>query len=206
MKRNVLTLVVALMASLTMNAQYVYNSNYDVWFEGTSTETYTRKITWAEEDYQDLWNGCYVRLINGKVYVKNGSSTVLYGDQVGLLYNGCYKVKQGSTWYLFDENGQKVGGVYGEEILYYPFNYVACKKGSNLWYVYRCNGEKMSFYSDVSPWICSNEYWIVQQGSKQYGVDRNGYKCSGVYGDDVSMINGKWKCVNGSSVRYIDVE
>lgn len=206
MKRNVLTLVVALMASLTMNAQYVYNSNYDVWFEGTSTETYTRKIMWAEEDYQDLWNGCYVRLINGKVYVKNGSSTVLYGDQVGLLYNGCYKVKQGTTWYLFDENGQKVGGVYGEEILYYPFNYVACKKGSNLWYVYRCNGEKMSFYSDVSPWICSNEYWIVQQGSKQYGVDRNGYKCSGVYGDDVSMINGKWKCVNGSSVRYIDVE
>lgn len=206
MKRNVLTLVVALMASLTMNAQYVYNSNYDVWFEGTSTETYTRKITWAEEDYQDLWNGCYVRLINGKVYVKNGSSTVLYGDQVGLLYNGCYKVKQGSTWYLFDENGQKVGGVYGEEILYYPFNYVACKKGSNLWYVYRCNGEKMSFYSDVSPWICSNEYWIVQQGSKQYGVDRNGYKCSGVYGDDVSMTNGKWKCVNGSNVRYIDVE
>lgn len=50
------------------------------------------------------------------------------------------------------------------------------------------------------------EYWIVQQGSKQYGVDRNGYKCSGVYGDDVSMTNGKWKCVNGSSVRYIDVE
>ena len=189
-----------------MNAQYVYNSNYDVWFEGTSTETYTRKIMWAEEDYQDLWNGCYVRLINGKVYVKNGSSTVLYGDQVGLLYNGCYKVKQGSMWYVFDENGQKVGGVYGEEILYYPFNYVACKKGSNLWYVYRCNGEKMSFYSDVSPWICSNEYWIVQQGSKQYGVDRNGYKCSGVYGDDVSMTNGKWKCVNGSSVRYIDVE
>lgn len=30
MKRNVLILVVALMASLTMNAQYVYNSNYDV--------------------------------------------------------------------------------------------------------------------------------------------------------------------------------
>ena len=108
MKRNVLTLVVALMASLTMSAQYVYNSNYDVWFEGTSTETYTRKIMWAEEDYQDLWNGCYVRLTNGTVYVKNGSSTVLYGDQVGLLYNGCYKVKQGSTWYLFDENGQKI--------------------------------------------------------------------------------------------------
>ena len=205
MKRFYLFLV-SLITSVTMSAQYVYNSNYDVWFEGTSSEMTTRKIVWCEEDYQDLWNGCYVRLTNGRVYVKEGSSTVVYGDQVGLLYNGCYKVKYGNTWYLYDADGDKVSGVYGEEILYYPFNYVACKKGSSLWYVYRCNGEKLSFYSDVSPWICSNECWIVQQGSKQYGIGRDGYKVSGVYGDDVSMTNGRWKCVNGSSVRYVDAE
>jgi len=189
-----------------MSAQYAYNSNYTVWFEGTDSEMATRKTVWCEEDYQDLWNGCYVRLTNGKVYVKNGHSTVVYGDEIGLMYNGCYTVKYGSTWYLYDEDGDKVSGVYGEEILYYPFNYVACKKSSNLWYVYRCNGEKLSFYSDVSPWICSNECWIVQQGNKQYGIGRDGYKVSGVYGDDVSMTNGRWKCVNGSSVRYIDAE
>ena len=204
MKRQVLIIFVALLTSISLHAQYVYNSNYDVWFEGTTGELATRKVEWCTEDYQDLWNGNHVRRYNGRIYVKNGSSTVVYGDEIGLLYNGCYKVKQGSNWYLFDADGDKVGGVYGEEILYYPFNYVACKKSSGVWYVYRCNGEKLSFYSDVSPWICSNECWIVQQGSKQYGIDQNGDKISGVYGDDVSLVNGRWKCVNGNYVRYVD--
>ena len=205
MKRFGFLVGMVMMVCTGMQAQYVYNSNYRVWFEGTDNEMTTRKTVWCEEDYQDLWNGCYVRLANNRVYVKDGSSTVVYGDQIGLLYNGCYKVKNGNTWYLYDRNGDKVSGVYGEEILYYPFNYVACKKGQDLWYVYRCNGEKLSFYSNVSPWICSNECWIVQQGSKQYGIGRDGYKVSGVYGDDVSMNNGRWKCVNGSNVRYIEV-
>lgn len=204
MKRICYIVFLALTACLTMQAQYAYNSNYRVWFEGTDSEMATRKTVWCEEDYQDLWNGCYVHLTNGRVYVKDGSSTVVYGDEIGLLYNGCYTVKYGNTWYLYDADGDKVGGVYGEEILYYPFNYVACKKGRNLWYVYRCNGEKLSFYSEVSPWICSNECWIVQQGSKQYGIDQNGNKISGVYGDDVSFVNGRWKCINNGYIRYVD--
>lgn len=204
MRTRFYTLLAVFTVCMTMQAQYVYNSNYDVWFEGTNSEMTTRKTVWCTEDYQDLWNGNFVRIYNGRIYVKDGSSTVVYGDEIGLLYNGCYKVRQGNTWYLFDADGDKVSGVYGEEIRYYPFNYVACKKGSNLWYIYRCNGEKLSFYSDVCPWICSNECWIVQHGSKQYGIDQNGYKISGVYGDDVSLVNGRWKCVNGSYVRYVE--
>lgn len=205
MKRFFHIVLVAMTTSMGLQAQYAYNSNYSVWFEGTDSEMALRKTVWCEENYQNLWNGCYVHISNGgRVYVKDGSSTVVYGDEIGLLYNGCYIAKQGSTWYLFDADGNRVGGVYGEEILYYPFNYVACKKGRNLWYIYRCNGEKLSFYSDVSPWICSNECWIVQQGSKQYGIDLNGDKISGVYGDDVSLVNGRWKCINGTSVRYVD--
>ena len=206
MKRNLLTFFVALMACMTMQAQYVYNNNYNVWFEGTDSEIYTRKTVWCEEDYQDLWNGCYVRLTNGKVYVKEGYSTVVYGDEIGLMYNGYYTVRHGNTWYLYDAEGDKVSGVYGEELLYYPFNYVTCQKGSNLWYVYRCNGEKLSFYSEENPRICSNECWIVKQGSKWYGIGTDGYKVSGVYGDQVTMNNGRWKCVNGSNVRFVDAE
>ena len=204
MKTRWYTFLLALMACMSMQAQYVVSDKYDLWFEGTSGETSTRKAVWCTDDFQDLWNGNYVRLTNGKIYVKDGYSTVLYGDEVALLYNGCYKVRQGNMWYLYDADGDKVSGVYGEEILYYPFNYVACKKGRNLWYVYRCNGEKLSFYSDVSPWICSNECWIVQQGSKQYGIGQDGHKVSGVYGDDVSMVNGRWKCVNNGYVRYVE--
>lgn len=205
MKRFFLIVCIAFAGYLAAQAQYAYNSNYTVWFEGTEDEMATRKTVWCTENYQDLWNGCHVRISNGgRVYVKDGSSTVVYGNEIGLLYNGYYKVRNGNTWYLYDAEGSKVSGVYGSEILYYPFNYVACEKGRNLWYIYRCNGEKLGFYSDVSPWICSNECWIVQQGSKQYGIDRNGDKISGVYGDDVSLVNGRWNCVNGTSVRYID--
>ena len=194
------------MACMTMQAQYAVSDRYNLWFEGTDNEVTTRKTVWCEEDYQDLWNGCYVKIVNGRVYVKNGSSTVVYGDEIGLMYNGYYTVKKGKTWYLYDADGDIVNGVYGEDILYYPFNYVTCKKGSNLWYVYRCNGEKLSFYSEEIPRICSNECWIVKQGSKWYGIGRDGYKVSGVYGDEVTMNNGRWKCVNGSNVRFVDVE
>lgn len=206
MKKCLLTLMVALMACMSMQAQYVVSDKYNLWFEGTDNEVTTRKTVWCEEDYQDLWNGCYVRLTNGRVYVKSGSSTVVYGDEIGLMYNGYYTVKNGSTWYLYDADGDKVSGVYGEELLYYPFNYVTCKKGRNLWYVYRCNGEKLSFYSEENPRICSNECWIVKQGSKWYGIGRDGYKVSGVYGDQVSMNNGRWKCENGDYVRFVNVE
>jgi len=207
MKKRMMTWMMVLMASLAMQAQYTYNSNYTVWFEDTDNEIATRKTVWCEENYQDLWNGCYVKISNGgRVYVYSGNSTVVYGDEIGLMYNGYYSVRNGSTWYLYDENGDKVSGVYGEELLYYPFNYVTCQKGRNLWYVYRCDGEKLSFYSEENPRICSNECWIVKQGSKWYGIGRDGYKISGVYGDQVTMNNGRWKCVNGSNVRFIDVE
>ena len=88
MRRKVLTILVALMACMTMQAQYAVSDRYNLWFEGTDNEVTTRKTVWCEENYQDLWNGCYVKIINGRVYVKNGSSTVVYGDEIGLMYNG----------------------------------------------------------------------------------------------------------------------
>lgn len=204
MKIRFRTLLVVLMASMSVSAQYIVNSNYDVWFEGSDNEMYTRKAVWCEEDYQDLWNGCYVRISGGKAFIYSGGICILYGDEVNLLYNGYYRAKRGNMWYLFDEDGDIVSGVYGEQILYYPFNYVACKKGYNLWYVYSCDGERLNFYSNESPWICSNGCWIVQQGTMQYGIDQDGDKISGVYGDDVTLVNGRWKCVIGNYVRYVD--
>jgi hypothetical protein len=36
-------------------------------------------------------------------------------------------------------------------------------------------------------------------------VDDTGRKLDGVYGDDVSLLNdGRWKCVRGSYVTYIE--
>ena len=85
MKKCLLTLMVALMACMSMQAQYVVSDKYNLWFEGTDNEVTTRKTVWCEEDYQDLWNGCYVRLTNGRVYVKSGSSTIVYGDEIASI-------------------------------------------------------------------------------------------------------------------------
>jgi hypothetical protein len=43
MKPKLLTLCFALMASLTMQAQYVVSDKYDLWFEDTDYEMTTRK-------------------------------------------------------------------------------------------------------------------------------------------------------------------
>ena len=49
---------------------------YNLWFEDSGHEVTTRKLVWCTEDYQDLWNGYHVRLYNGRIHIKNGSSTV----------------------------------------------------------------------------------------------------------------------------------
>ena len=75
-KHYLLALFVALTASLTMSAQYVVSDKYNLWFEDSGHEVTTRKLVWCTEDYQDLWNGCHVRLYNGRIHIKNGNSTV----------------------------------------------------------------------------------------------------------------------------------
>ena len=117
MKRYLLALIVALTASLTMQAQYVVSDKYDLWFEDTDYEMTTRKPEYCTEHYQDLRNGCQVRLSGRKVYIYRNGYSILYGDEINLLYNGYYRVRRGNTWYLADEDGDLVDGIYGKEIL-----------------------------------------------------------------------------------------
>ena len=108
MRRNIWTLLVALTASLTMSAQYVVSDKYRLWFEDSGHEVTTRKAVWCTEDYQDLWNGCMVKTSGQRIYIYRNNSSILYGDQINLLYNGYYRVRRGNTWYLADEDGDLV--------------------------------------------------------------------------------------------------
>ena len=95
MKRIVIILL-ALMAWTGLKAQYVISDKYDLWFEDTGHEVTTRKSILCSEDYQDLWNGCHVRLIGRKIYIYDSSnSSVLYGDEITLLDNGNWKCIRG---------------------------------------------------------------------------------------------------------------
>lgn len=205
MKAKIITLLLILTASMTQ-AQYVVSDKYDLWFEDTGHEITTRKSVWCEEDYQDLWNGCYVRIRSGRVYIYQSGSSILYGDEINLLYNGYYRVKRSGTWYLADPDGDLVSGIYGNQIYYYPWGYVTIQRSSGYWDVYHCSGKKVDFYSDESPYLTWNGCWIIKQGSNWYACDPDGDKISGVYGETIILLNdGRWKCISSSGyVRYID--
>jgi hypothetical protein len=203
--RRILTIIIALAVCSVAGAQYIVSDKYDLWFEDTGHEETTRKAVTCDEDYQDLWNGCYVRISGRTVYIYRDGSSILYGDEINLLYNGCYRVKRSGTWYLADEDGDLVDGIYGKDITYYPRGYVAVLRSSGYWDIFHCSGRKVETYSYENPRIYYNGCWGVRQGSHWYACDGNGDKIDGVYGDRITLLgSGKWKCVRGSYVTYVD--
>lgn len=196
--------IVALFAAVTMSAQYVVSDKYDLWFEDSGYEVTTRKSVACTDNYQDLWNGCFVKTSGRTVYVYRDGYSILYGDEINLLYNGYYRVKRGNTWYLADEDGDLVSGIYGKDLLYYPFGYVAVQRSSGYWDIFHCSGRKLDCYSYESPYIFRNGFFLIKQGSYWYAVDEDGDKIDGVYGDQVTLLNnGSWKCVRGNYVTYL---
>lgn len=205
MKKILLTVFLTLTVNVLSFGQYVVSDKYDLWFEDTGYEVTTRKPVSCNENYQDLWNGCYVRLSGNKTYIYRDSYSILYGDEIDLLYNGYYRVRRSGTWYLANEDGDLVSGIYGKNIYYYPFGYVTVQRSSGYWDIYHCSGRKVDCYSQENPCIFRNGYFLVKQGSYWYAVDEDGDKVSGVYGDQVTLLNnGSWKCVRGSYVTYVD--
>ena len=203
MRRFVLFLI-ALAISASMDAQYAVSDNYQVWFEDYAEEVVTRKAVDCSEHGQDLWNGCWVKISNGYVYIYNGRDKILYGDEVNLLYNGYYRVKRSGTWYLADEDGDLVSGIYGKDIYYYPFGYVTVQRSSGYWDIYHCSGRKLDCYSDEAPLVLRNGFFLIKQGRYWYAVDSDGDKIDGVYGDEIILLNdGRWKCIRGNYVQYI---
>lgn len=206
MKTRIYSLLGALLIAMSVQAQYVVSDKYDLWFEDSGYEVTTRKPEWCTEDYQDLRNGCYVRIKNRRVYIYSGGSSFLYGDEINLLYNGYYRVRRGSTWYLCDPDGNTVNGIYGKEILYYPFGHVAVQRSSGYWDVYHCSGRKLDFYSDESPHIYYSGCWSVRHGKTWYAYDQDGRQLSSVYGDRLEQLSStRWKCYRGSYISYVDL-
>jgi len=203
--KRICSFFLLLMACMSMQAQYVVSDKYDLWFEDTDHEVTTRKAEYCTEHYQDLRNGCQVRLSGRTVYIYRNGYSILYGDEINLLYNGYYRVRRGNTWYLADEDGDLVNGIYGKTIYYFPFGYVTFQRSSGYWDIYHCSGRKVECYSNESPFIFWNGCFLIKQGTYWYAVNDDGDKIDGVYGDEVQLLNdGRWKCVRGSYVSYIN--
>ena len=69
------------------------------------------------QDWQELWNGCHVRIKLDKIYIYDPYDTkVVSGDEVILLPNGLYKVYNGAFWHVHAPNGERVSNIWGDEV------------------------------------------------------------------------------------------
>ena len=160
----------ALMACMTMQAQYVVSDKYDLWFEDTGHEVTTRKSVDCTDNYQDLWNGCYVKTSGSRIYIYRNNSSGIYGKHIYyfpfgyvtlqrgsgywdiyhcsgrkvdcysdecpfMFWNGCFLIKQGKYWYAVDGDGDKIDGVYGDEVTLLNNGSWKCVRGSYVTYI-----------------------------------------------------------------------
>ena len=71
----------------------------------------------CDHDWQELWNGCHVRIKLDNVYIYDRyDKKVLSGEAVTLLRNGCYKVYNGAFWHVHSPNGERVSNIWGDRI------------------------------------------------------------------------------------------
>ena len=93
-------------------------------------------------DWQELWNGCHVRLIVGKVRICNyDGDMVLQGDEVVLLSTGCYLVRNGDLWHIHERNGDRTM-IHGSEIICWPDEFYCVRLGDQ-WHVYDYKGDRL---------------------------------------------------------------
>ena len=68
-------------------------------------------------EWQELWNGCHVRIKLDKIYIYDAYDTkVVSGDKVILLPNGLYKVYNGAFWHVHAPSGERVSNIWGDEV------------------------------------------------------------------------------------------
>ena len=71
----------------------------------------------CNRDWQELWNGCHVRIKLDKIYIYDRyDNKVLSGEEVTLLRNGCYKVYNGAFWHVYAPHGERVNNIWGDRI------------------------------------------------------------------------------------------
>lgn len=98
--------------------------------------------TYCVKDWQELWNGCHVRISNGRVSVLTmAGDGVVRGDEVILLPSGYYMVRSNDRWRIYDPAGVTTS-ISGEEIIAWP-NGLFCVRLGDFWNVYDSYGDRV---------------------------------------------------------------
>lgn len=164
-----------------------------------------RKAVVCDEDYQDLWNGDYVRLNGNHKFIYRNGSRFTYGEKVWLMHNGRYIVRFGDYEYLLDEDGNR-SGVYGNTVNLYWTGVCGVQRGGN-WYLYTTNGYRLgSVYSNEEFSVYWNGTYVYQVGSYYYVADSDGNQIPNTYSDEEpDLLNsGNYRVYRSGHTYIID--
>ncbi len=185
------------------SAQTYYDEDYDFLYD-YDHRIVVRKPVACTQDYQDLWNGDYVRLSGSTVYIYRGSSRFTYGESVWLMHNGQYIVSSGGYKYLLDENGRR-SRVYGREIRMF-WNGVCQAYSGSYWQLYTSDGDRLgNIYSYEPIKIYWNGTYCYKSGSYYEIADERGYRISGAYSDKEPILlnSGDYRVWRGSYAKIV---
>lgn len=156
-------------------------------------------------EWQELWNGCHVRLKNDRIYIyEYDGDQVVWGDEILLLTSGKYKVRRGSWWRIYEEDGDSTG-ICGDEILSW-WNGTYCVRRGNLWRVYDRKGDWLgNVHSNDYIELLWNGCYLYKSGNYYYVADEKGERIFEIWGEEVILMdNGLFRVRRGNWVRYYD--
>lgn len=124
-------------------------------------------------DWQELWNGCHVRLLHDWVYIvdRNGDN-VVRGNRVYLASNGSYEVKMGDIWRVYDRNGDFTT-ISGWDIFYWSEGFYGVKIG-DFWRLYDEDGDSVGNIWGEHVALLDNHTIRCTRNGRDYYYDWNG--------------------------------
>lgn len=102
-----------------------------------------RNAIHCDKEWQILWNGCHVRLLTiGKIAIcEKDGDRILQADEIYLLPNGYYKIRNGSFWYICEADGDRISNIWGDKIDIMEGGIYRCYRGGN-WHYYDSAGNE----------------------------------------------------------------
>lgn len=206
MKKRIIIALLGLVAAVAAKAQVFHEEGYSYYFD-SDHRLVIRSTVKCEEDAQDLWNGDYVRLYGGSVYIYRGRTKITYGDRIWLIHTGDYIVRRGGREYLIDSDGNRTG-LYGDTINPTLSNALAVYRGG-WWYLYYRDGSRMgNIHSEIEPSAYWNGYYSYYSGGYYRIATPGGESISGTHSEEKPTLTnaGTFRVLRGGNHYFVDTD
>ena len=99
-------------------------------------------------DWQQLWNGCHVRVNQfGVSILDRRDRRIIRGDEIILLASGDYKVRSGGFWRIYNKRGDRLGNVWGDSVELLIGDGLFCCIRAGITHYYDLNGNERYYRS-----------------------------------------------------------